>query len=262
MNENQENKELDLTELRQPPRWRKRRKKSVRDKLLVGIVFLVLIAAAAFVYSPFCTFGTVLISGNKSIPSEDILREGHIVEPVNIIRIVPQDTQALIKKDLRVASVKVERHWWPPSIVIQIEENAVVAYIYSNYGVLSIDKNAMVLSAQKSFARYDAPLITGVRGGDEYVGDYVNKDSIKQAAVFLASLDTTTADLVSEIRVGNSQNISMIMNNGLIVQLGDFSASDEKAKILKRMVKEIAEKNFAISEIDLTYNPPTMRLKQ
>lgn len=263
MNETEEKlHEFDFRHLRSEPQWRRRRKKKWRDVLIVVTVIVLLAAVTAFLFSPYCAVGTVQLIGNKQVTLEEICREGQISNPVNIIRLKPSAVADLIKKDLRIASVTVERKWWPPTLVITITENAITAYIYSNYGILSLDKHGVVLAAQKSFSQYDAPLLTGVTLTDEYVGDSAHSKLVIEAAEFLAKLDSTTFDLISEMNLSNSNDITLLLNDGMVVRLGDFSRSDTKAKQLKQMIKEIAEKNFSIQMIDLKFEPPTMRVKQ
>ncbi|MFA6074724.1 MAG: FtsQ-type POTRA domain-containing protein [Negativicutes bacterium] len=255
-------KEIDYSHLRGESKLRKRRKKKWRDVLVVVTIILIVIAVTAFIFSPYCAVGTVQLSGNKSVSLDDICREGQIRNPVNIIRLQPAVIEGLLKKDLRIASVEVERKWWPPTLSIKITENAVMAYIFSNYGTLSLDKKGMVVAAQKTFSNYDAPLITGVRLSDEYVGDYARNKEVVAATEFLARLESTTFDLISEVKLQNSQEVYLLLTDGLQVRLGDFSRADVKSKYIKQMIKEIAEKNFAISLIDLKFEPPTMRVKQ
>ena len=255
-------KEVDFSHLRSKPNWRKRRKKKWRDFFVVMLIILVICAVIAFVYSPYCAVGTVQLSGNKLVSLEEICREGQIGAPVNIITLHPDAIERLLTKDLRIASVTVERKWWPPTLAITIVENAIMAYIYSDYGMLSLDKNGMVLTAQKTFSNYDAPLITGVILTDEYVGESARNKDVIAATEFLAKLDSTTFDLISEVRIRDRQEIYLLLTDGLQVRLGDFSRAEVKAKYIKQMIKEIAEKNFSISMIDLKFEPPTMRIKQ
>ncbi|MEI6287067.1 MAG: FtsQ-type POTRA domain-containing protein [Bacillota bacterium] len=255
-------KEIDFSHLRSKPNWRKRRKKKWRDVLVVALIILIILAVFAFVYSPYCAVGAVQLSGNKLVSLEEICREGQIGNPINIITLKPGVVEGLLKKDLRIASVTVERKWWPPTLSIMIVENAVMAYIYSDYGTLSLDKNGMVLAAQKTFSNYDAPLITGVTLTYEYVGESARNKDVIAATEFLSKLDSTTFDLISEVKLRDSQEIYLLLTDGLQVRLGDFSRAEVKAKYIKQMIKEIAEKNFSIGMIDLKFEPPTMRIKQ
>ena len=257
------NKEdVDYSQLRSEPKWRKRRRKKWRDVLVVAIILAVAVTAVLFVYSPYCAVGTIQLKGNKLVSLEEISREGQIGAPVNIIRLQPAAIQALLKKDLRIATVEVDRKWWPPALSIVISENAVMAYIFSDYGTLSLDKNGMVLAAQKTFSNYDAPLIAGIKLTDEYVGESAHSKEVIQCVEFLAKLDSSTFDLISEVKLQNSQEVYLLLTDGIQVRLGDFSRPEVKSKYIKQMIKEIAEKNFAISMIDLKFEPPTMRVKQ
>ncbi|SMD05881.1 cell division protein FtsQ/DivIB [Sporomusa malonica] len=236
----------------------RRRRSSILAVWLAALALL--IAFFLFIKSPYFTVGTVLVEGNKYITVEEVLRVADIPEKVNIFRLKTDNIRDRLMNDLRVAEVKVERNF-PATIAIQIKERQPLAFVASQYGFVEIDRQGVVLAALKNLKQVKVPVITGVRLGNVYVGDQVNNPGLASVLTYLAALDETALNQLSEVNIKSPDELVAYTTESVYIRVGDSQRLTEKARLTGEILQEILAKKMAVEYVDLNYTSPIIKIR-
>lgn len=225
------------------------------------LVLVMLIAGLLFIKSSYFTIGSVIVEGNKYISVEDVYRIAEIPEAMNIFSLNTSNIKMRLMHDLRIAEADVSRRF-PGTIVINIKERKPVAYVASNYGFIELDKQGVVLAVFKNLKQVTVPMITGLRLENEYIGDKIENQVIKDIVNYLSLLDEVTLNQLSEINMKSSDQISAYTINSVHIRLGNSERLPDKAKLTNEILGELGDKKKTIEYIDLNTASPVIKFKQ
>lgn len=225
------------------------------------LILTTLIAGYLFINSTYFSVGSVVITGNKYLALDDVHRAAGIPEEVNIFRLDTSEIKNRLLKDLRVAEVDVSRRF-PTTIVITLKERQPLAYVANVYGFVQLDKQGVVLAAQKNIKQVNVPIITGIRLGNNYVGDRVETAPVKNVLTYLAALDEVTLNEMSEINVKPSGELIAYTTHSITIRLGAGERLAEKAKLTRDILQDIGDKKAAVEYIDLNFASPYIKFRQ
>lgn len=238
------------------------RSKIPRSGRVVLLLLLVaIITGVLFINSSFFSIGSVIVSGNKYVTTEDIYRIAEIPDKINIFRLHTSEIRNRLMNDLRIESVEVLRRF-PSTIEITVKERHPVAYLANGYGFIEVDRQGIILAAHKSLKQVNVPMITGTRIENGYVGDKVDNPTIKNILQYLAALDEETLSLLSEINIKSPEQIVIYTVNSVQIRVGKCDRLEEKAKLTQDILKESKDKKLYIDYIDLTFASPVIKFKQ
>lgn len=223
-------------------------------------VLAVLIAFFLFINSAYFVVGSVFVEGNKYVTVEEVLRIAGVPERINIFKLKTSEIKDRLLNDLRVSEVAVERSF-PASITIRIKERQPLAFVASQYGFVEIDRQGIVMAAFKNLKQVKVPLITGVRFGNVYVGDQVNNPGLASVLTYLAALDETTLNQLSEVNIKSPDELVAYTTDSVHIRVGDNQRLTEKAKLTNEILQEIFVKNMVVEYIDLNYTSPIIKLR-
>jgi len=225
------------------------------------LVLVVLIATLLFIKSSYFTVGSVIVEGNKYVSIEEVYRIADIPEAINIFSLHTATIKMRLMGDLRIAEVDVSRRF-PGTIVINIKERKPMVYVASSYGFLELDKDGVVLAVFKNLKQINVPMITGIRLGNDYVGDKIENAVIKNIVNYLFLLDEVTLNQLSEINLKSSEQIIAYTVNSVHIRLGNSDRLSDKAKLTNEILHELGDKKKIVEYIDLNYAPPVIKFKQ
>lgn len=207
------------------------------------------------------SLGTIILSGSEKITLEDVLFEGKIQEPVNVLKVNTDDLQNALSKDLRVASVDVYRSF-PLTIHVDIKDRVPVAILQGEFSYAYIDKDGVVLETAQAIHEVKVPLITGMKMGNLILGDQVQNNEILLALTFLNNLTPNGLNVFSEINIGNDKNIRAYTRDGIMVRLGEGENIDKQAKLAENMVGDVRARGLSVEYIDANFASPFIKLKK
>ena len=242
-------------------RTEKAEKKSVSAAVFFGVLFLLILSVAAFLFvnSTYFAVGNVMVEGCRYLEKEDVYRIAGVPERINIFRLNTSDIKSRLLSDLRIANADVTRRL-PATILISVSERRPVAYLASNFGFVEVDKQGIILAAHKNIKQSHVPIITGFRSGSAYVGDKIDAVQPVQVLTFLAYLEEPAINQLSEVNIYGNR-LTAYTTNGVNIRLGGFERLDEKAKLLVNILAEISQKNLNVEYIDLTYASPFIKIR-
>lgn len=225
------------------------------------LVLVILIAGVLFIKSSYFTVGSVIVEGNKYVSVEEIYRIADIPGTINIFSLNTANIKMRLLHDLRIDEVTVSRNF-PGTIVINIKERKPIAYVASNYGFLEVDKQGVVLGVFKNIKQINVPMITGTRLENEYVGDKIQNQAVKNIVNYLSILDEVTLNQLSEVNIKSSEETIIYTLNSIHIRLGNSERLADKAKLTNDMLHELDGEKNKIEYIDLSYASPVIKFKE
>lgn len=256
---------IDLSEYPEQPRknphhkGRRHRANKIRLFLVLFAVFIV-IAAAALLFLPI-PFGTLQVTGSKEVTYDDVLFEGQIRQPVNVLQISSSDLKKRLENDLRVASATVVRTS-PFSMTVAIEDREPIAIIQGEFGYYFIDKTGLVIRQAATIKNGNLPMVTGKKIDNLLLGDHVDDQDINKALIFLNHLSPEGEKVFSEINIGNTNNILAYTRDGITVKLGSGEDMAGQAELAENMVGDVKARNLSVEYIQADLSSPYIKLKK
>jgi cell division protein FtsQ len=224
------------------------------------IVLMALIAGFLFVKSSYFSVGTVVVEGNKYIAADDVYRIAGVPEKINIFRLNTTEIKDRLTHDLRVAEVEVTREF-PTTIVVKLTERQPIAYAANSYGFVQLDRQGVVIAAEKNIKQINVPIITGIRLGNVYIGDRVDMALLEPVLTYLASLNEGTLNKLSEVNISSPDRIVAITTDSIRIRLGSSDRMGDKAKLTQDILQEVSTKKMPVEYIDLSFNAPFIKFK-
>lgn len=237
------------------------RAKSRQMFLGLLLLFILFIIGFSSITSSLFAIGRVEVEGNRYITTEEIYQIAGIPERMNIFRLNTGEIQSRLEQDLRIEGAIVTRQF-PSTIQIVLEERIPLAYVACEYGFVEVDRQGIVLAAHKSLSEIKVPIVTGIVLNNLYVGDAIEQPLLLDVLKFLALMDETTVNQISEINVENPEKIIAYTNSSAKVRIGDTNRLDEKAKLTEEFLQELKTTSLPIEYMDLTFASPFIKFKQ
>lgn len=226
--------------------------------IAVSAALLVLVALLFLLPVP---FGAVLLSGNEAVTEEDVLFEGNIRKPVNVLQVSASDLERRLKGDVRIASVTVTREF-PFYIRVQMTERKPEAVIRTDFGFAFLDGEGFVTATVPALSGKMYPVITGKRLGNVLLGDVEKNGDVRKALLFISALSEEGRAGFSEVNIGNPDQITAYTREGLAVRLGAAEDMEKQAPLAEKMVSSVRAQHLNASYIDASnLKSPVIRLR-
>ena len=251
--------EEEAPKVESPPHEPKRRRRKIKlSYLLIGAGAILVLGSILFLPLP---IGNISISGNTQLTVDDVIFEGEIRQPVNVLQVSASDLEERLRHDVRVADVTVTRKF-PLTVEVAIEDRRPLAVVQGEYSYAIIDKDGLVIDSVQAIRAADVPMITGKRLGNLLLGDHVDQEDIKKALTFLNGLTADGQKVFSEINIGNTNQIMAYTRDGITVRLGDGSDIEERAKLAENMVGDVKARGLSVEYLDANLTSPFIKLKK
>lgn len=205
-------------------------------------------------------FGEVRLSGNTSVALEDVLFDGGIKDPVNVLQISTSELKTRLEKDLRIESAEVSRSF-PAAIEVRLTERVPLAVVQSQFGYVYLDRSGTVIRTARAIRDLNIPIITGVKLEHMLLGESVTKKEVLSALTFIDHLSSQGAGLFSEVNVGNAERIVAYTRDGIPVRLGEGDRMDERAALAENMVGTVKTRKLFVEYIDASLTSPFYKFR-
>lgn len=239
----------------------KGRRRSPR-RLLRGLLFLAVCAAvvAVLVYSPLFTLQRVIVNGNQYLSREEIMEIARIHIGRPLFQLQTDAVTRNLTRDLRIESASVRRRM-PDTVEIDMTERVPVATAACDYGYVDLDRQGKVIAGYRTLKRMPIPLITGVVLHDLYIGDDNTDETVGAVLVFLQKINPEALNRISEIHIGNPEEIVAYTTDSVQIRLGNMDRLDEKAKLTQDFLEDLEHAKYPVEYVDFRYTAPFIRLK-
>ena len=251
--------DIEAKEAPRVSRKKKRKGFRIRQSILLAGGGLLLAALGIFLLP--MPLGYIHLTGTKALTMEDILFEGQIRQPVNVLQISASGLAERLSHDIRVAHVEVSRGF-PFVLEVHIEDREPLAIMQAEYSYVVLDKEGMVIDSVQSIRKGDVAMITGKRMENLLLGDTVSQEDLDKALAFLNALSPEGQRFFSEINIGNPENIRAYTRDGITVRLGSGSDMEAQAKLAENMVGDVKARGLSVEYVDANLSSPFIKLKK
>lgn len=224
------------------------------------LIILLVMGLALFFRSSAFAIQQVKVEGLKIIPENQILKLANGIEGQNLLLF---DQEALRNKILLhplVKSVQFQRKL-PQTLVIQITERSAVALVAVDKGVIEVDEQGTFLRRLESWPQTDHAVITGITIPDSVgPGEIISSPLLAAALRMLGQAPTGLVTQIGEIHVNNAQQLTLFLNSGVEVRLGQAENWTDKLKALFALINDKEYKSFqqGVRYIDFTAAKPVI----
>ncbi len=244
-----------------PVHSKKKKHHTSRGKqYLIGAAGGICLLVMALLFLPI-PLGYIALSGTQNLTVDDVIFEGRISKPVNVLQVSTSRLKERLSHDIRVAQVHVTRQF-PFGLVVQIEDREPLAVVQGELSYAIVDKEGVVIDSVQALRKADVPMITGKRLGNLLLGDQVEQEDVEKALVFLSHLTPEGRKAFSEINVGNSSHLMAYTRDGVSVRLGDGSDMEQRAELAENMVGDVKARGLSVEYVDANLSSPFIKLKK
>ncbi|WP_251424981.1 cell division protein FtsQ/DivIB [Veillonella agrestimuris] len=227
-----------------------------RKKVLkIGLVVAVILIALFTLPIP---LGSLKVTGTQKVTLQDVEIAGNIEEPINILHINTDTLKRRLANDLRIEEAHIS-YELPLTMVVQIVERKAMVTVPAQFGYLALDQNGQVIVSEDAIEDTSVPIISGVKGGNILLGDFVKDEPILQTLTYLQNLDEETFKQIAEINVGDPNHILAYTVSGIQIRIGNGNNLKEKAELTQSMLKDLIKSQGIVEYIDV--NPAAPYIK-
>ena len=192
---------------------------------------------------------------------EDVLFEGNVSTPINILQISTTNLEERLTHDIRIQTVRVKRSS-PFTISVEITDRKVVAVMQGEYAYIFLDKEGTVVQTEPSIKGMVFPMITGKKLGNVLLGDKLDDAQIHTALEFINGLTEDGIKIFSEVNVGNTDNLMAYTRDGISVHLKNGTDMEKKAALAESMVNDVKARGLSVEYLDANLAAPFIKLKR
>lgn len=245
---------------------RKRRRRKNKH-ISMGIAVLCLIAAGclALLLTPVFNIKNIIVTGNNTTSSEDVIRVSGIVKNVNIFSVSLREAESRVSNMQAVESVKIKRAL-PSTVRITVTEGVVVAYVENNGEYVGVSSSGMVVDVRKSAA---VPAATPSDEGEDEPAENTDgdtggtQDSDAQDSGTQDSDESADGASADSVQTGSETQSVNLPSVPVITGMGDMEyklkgriefSDEKKAENLQRLMEELINDEIGeeITMIDMS----------
>ena len=213
---------------------------------------IVLVLAAIFLILRFAVFSVkqILVTGNTTIPAEDVIRASGIRRGSNIFSLNEKEVEERITSDYRLQFRYMVRNL-PSTVVISIREREPCCWL-TYCGIMYVmDKYRMVLYESENPTEQPANLVE-IKGlevrSNTLVGQYINLGNEMQQSIFtelfLEMKVLGCIDQIKEADISNTDSILLVTRDGYTAGLGDRTNLHAKLRSLLLVQEELKRQEY------------------
>ncbi len=233
-----------------------RRKIKMRISSFLFILMFIFWGMYYLLQSDLMNLKNIVLEGNSYVDENEIIDISSLVINRNIFKYNLKEIKKNIKSHPYVKEVEIRRKL-PNTIIIQIKEREEYAIILYMGSYIYIDEENIVLRASDSYIADDNILITGIDFKSFKIGEKIeaiNNDDLDLVMDLLKVANTTMIyDMISEINIGEKNNVRIITFDGSEVLLGDAKDPAYLMVALDEMLINLYTKNIKNVIIDMRY---------
>ena len=239
----------------------KRRKKKIKNTVLILIILLCLTVLFAF-KSEFFSIKEIDLKGNFITNKEVLLEELENLKGTNIITLNIEEISNILKKNPYIESVKVEKEL-PNKININISERKAGFYFKENDKIYVINNEFIVLEEKDSLDNLNLIEIKNISGNNIEVGKKIIDDERKSK--ILKNINDILAKNKSEINFDSLDLTDLLdikfYHKDVEVRVGSDEEMQDKLNKAINILKS-DEINITKGVIDVRYKAsPTVKIE-
>lgn len=232
----------------------KRRKKIKRKRIFFSIVLLIATLITLCLKLPCFGISEIIVSNNKTIASEEIIKETQIVKGTNIFYINVRKIKENLEANPYILSVDVKRKL-PSSIQIVVNERAAAFYAEKGNKFVIIDKSGIVLEERDNINNMKLIKLVGIDTAKTKIGNVIPEVGTRKLN-FINNitdiiLNNSSCKNLSKVDITDGLQLQVYYND-MCIKMG---TEDEIADKLNKAINIINEKSLASAKgyVDVSF---------
>ncbi len=219
-------------------------KMRTRFKIFI-IIFILTVFGAFILSSDLFSLKNIYVTGNKTVPKDDIIRLSDLQYGQNVFRINKKKIIKNIFLSPKVKAVRIKRIL-PSSISIDIIERQTLALIPYLGSYLNIDDEAMIIEVSGMSIETSVPVVEGFKFNDFKIGEILSIDNSEQLDITLKLIRAMeNSELIGEISLINIEdmnNILLTTRTGTKILMCN-NKIDYKISMVKTIMEDLLKNN-------------------
>lgn len=221
----------------------------------VFVLILIIAALIAFLLSSdLFKIKNIYVTGNKTVPKDDIIKISNIQYSQNIFKL---NSKKIIKgmfENPKIKAVRIKRVL-PSSIALDIIEREGVALIPYLGSFINIDEETMIIEVISLETNLSLPKLLGITFDDFKIGEKLKIQNEDQMNMIMDTMkylkNIEMIGMVATIDASDASNIIITTRNNIRIFLGN-NKLDYKISMAKTIVEDLTKDN-EIGTIDMRH---------
>lgn len=218
----------------------------MRIRFKIFIMALIIAVFGAFILSSdLFSLKNVYVTGNKTVPKDDVIKLSNLQYGQNIFRMNKKKIIKNMFDSPKIKAVRIKRIL-PSSISLDVVEREAIAIIPYLGSYLSIDEEAMIIEVSGISQKTKAPIVEGFAFNDFKIGEVLRIDNSEQLDITLkisnALKNSKLNEDISMINIENLDNILLTTRTGIRVYLCNNDI-DYKIQLAKAIIEDLLKNN-------------------
>jgi cell division septal protein FtsQ len=201
----------------------------------------------------------VIVRGNRYVSRGEVLnvlgisRSGQVIARYNMFRFPLEEKRRLVESIPWVRTASLARGF-PRRLVVELVERTPVAFVNVDGNVKLVDDAGVILE-KPSEGEFAFPILTGLEAVAEPEERHARLALYQQFARELAEMTPASGWVISEVNVGDADNLKAILvrrRESILVHFGHGDFRERFANFLA-LLPEVRRAHARIDSIDLRY---------
>jgi cell division protein FtsQ len=195
----------------------------------LGFIFFFFLHSSAF------GLKEVVVEGNQSLRSAEIIRLTGVVPGTNIFLIDEEQILSRLYLHPQVGSAEIVRKL-PNQLVVRVAERVPCALLPVPGGFMVIDSKAIYLMRVGSMVEVNRPVITGCEIQDILPGQALTTALLLEFLPVLERMDVQAVQLISEINLSRPEYLRIVTLDGVEIRVGTLDHLRENLDLLSQIL--------------------------
>lgn len=221
-----------------PGAGRNRKEVSPSWRLLLAFTFLLfsILALFFFLHSSAFAVKEVVVEGNQSLRSAEIVRLTGVVPGTNIFLLNEEEIIGRLALQPMIESVQLVRKL-PNRLLVRVQEREPCALLPVDEGFVVVDREGVYLTRVGHMVDISRPVITGCPPLPEVLpGQTLPLEPLLKFIPLLEQIDTETVQLISEVNLAQTEMIKIVTIDGVEIRAGNLKHLQANLEVLKQVL--------------------------
>jgi len=225
---------------------------SLRRLLKFCAAMAVLCAAAAFPSSAIFDLQTVTVTGNRAVPTDEILRLADLRPGVSAFGVNAEMIRGRLREEPRIEDVAVAMAF-PRQLELMIRERAAVAALVLGEGYLLVSADGVAMVPSDGPGSLPVLSVERLSPSQVSVGTVVRSSDVRLGARITGTLPDLIRDRVAAVRVDGGGEAALALRDGIVVRLGGSGGIADRLEMLPQVLDAIAGRGLHVESVDLRF---------
>lgn len=209
------------------------------------LVLIIAVLIAFLLSSDLFNIKNIYVTGNKTVPKDDIIRMSGIQYNQNIFKLNNKKIVKGMFDNPKIKAVRIKRIL-PSGVAVDIIEREGTALLPYLGSFINIDDETIIIEVISLESELNLPKVIGINFGDFKIGEKLkvdNQDQIDMVMEVLGYLkNVEMIGIIETIDAEDASNIIVTTRNNIRVLLGN-NKLDYKIAMAKTIVEDLTEDN-------------------